>query len=154
MDVAESLSWVGDEAGGETGWEVTLARWHCWQSLHQAATWEAKPGQTKRLEISRLVALMPGCARLCTASKIGRRKAAGTRGLKTPDEVSTSMVAPCMETADTRRAAEELARWQSGQAGCAAASVARSTGEEEGGGPATAGGGTEDPEGALTSVDP
>jgi hypothetical protein len=24
--------------GGDTGWEVTLARWHCWQSLHQAAT--------------------------------------------------------------------------------------------------------------------
>jgi hypothetical protein len=32
--------------GNETGWEVTLTRWQSWQSRHQAATCEAKPGQT------------------------------------------------------------------------------------------------------------
>jgi hypothetical protein len=58
-----------------------------------------------------------------------------------------------METADTLRAVEELARWQSGQAGWAAASAARSTGGEDGDDPAVAGG-TEDPEGTFTSVDP
>jgi hypothetical protein len=96
---------------------------------------------------------MPGCARLCTASKIWRRKAAGTRGLKTPEEVSTRMVVPFKDTADIRRAEEELARWQSGQAGCAAASATRSTGGDGGDGPAVAGG-TEDPEGAFTPVNP
>jgi hypothetical protein len=50
--------------GGAAGCDDTLARWHCWQSLHQAATWEAKHSQTKRLEINHLVALIPGCARL------------------------------------------------------------------------------------------
>ncbi len=75
------------------------------------------------------------------------------RGLKTPEEVSTRMVAPFMDTAETRRAGEELARWQSGQAGCAAASATRSTGGDDGDGPAAAWG-TEDPEGAFTSVDP
>jgi hypothetical protein len=145
--------WMGlaMRPGGKTSWEVSLARWHDWQSRHQAATCEASPGQTKRLKISRLVALMPGCARLCTASKMARRKAAGMRGLKTPEEVSTRMVEPCMDTADTRRAGEELACWQSGQVGCAAASAARSPGEGEGGGPAV---GTEDPGGTFTSVDP
>jgi hypothetical protein len=74
-------------------------------------------------------------------------------GPEDPDEVSTSMVSPFMETAATRRAGEELARWQSGQAGCAAASATRSTGGDEGDGSAVAGG-TEDPEGAFTSVNP
>ncbi len=83
----------------------------------------------------------------------GAAKGDGNQGPEDPEEVSTSMVAPCKDIADTRRAEEELARWQSGQAGCAAARAARSTGVGEGGGPAVAGG-TEDPEGAFTSVDP
>jgi hypothetical protein len=139
--------------GGDEGWEVTLPRWQLWQSRHQAATWDARPGQTKWLEISLLVALIPGCARLCTASKMGHRKTAGTRGLKTPEEVSTRMGEPWREISETRWAGDDLARWQSGQAGCAAASAPRSTGDGEGSGLAVAGG-TEDPEGTFTSVDP
>ncbi len=111
--------WMGlaMSPGCETGWEVTLARWQGWQSRHQAATCDASPGQTKWLEISRCVALIPGCARLCTALKMGRQKAAGTRGLKTPEEVSTRMIEPCREIADTRRAgalASRLCRRQRG----------------------------------------
>ncbi len=74
---------------------------------------------------------MPGWARPWMASKIGRRKVAGTSGLNTPEEVSTRIGRPFSDTSDTRREKEELARWQSGQAACAAASAARSTGEEE-----------------------
>jgi hypothetical protein len=68
--------WVGlaMRPGGDDGWEVTLPRWQLWQSRHQAATWDARPGHMKRLDISLFIALMPGCARLCTASKMGRRK--------------------------------------------------------------------------------
>jgi hypothetical protein len=73
---------------------------------------------------------MPGWARPWTASKIGRRKPAGTRGLNTPEEVSTRMGRPFIDTSATRREEEELARWQSGQVDCAAANAARSTGGE------------------------
>ncbi len=109
--------WVGLAMcpGGDDGWDVTFPRWQLWQSRHQAATWDAKPGHTKRLEISLLVALMPGCARLCTASKMGWRKTSGTMGLKTPEEASTKMGEPCSEISETR--SDDLARWQSGQAG-------------------------------------
>jgi hypothetical protein len=79
---------------GNDGWEVNFPHWQLWQSRHQAATWDARPDHTKRLEISLLVALMAGCARLCTASKMGRQKTAGTRALKTPEEVSTRMGEP------------------------------------------------------------
>jgi hypothetical protein len=44
------------------------------------------------------------------ASKTGRRKLAGTSGLKTPEDVSTKMVNPSIETFDTRREGEEQAR--------------------------------------------
>ncbi len=86
------------------------------------------------------------------ASKIGRRKAAGTSGLKTPEEVSTRMGTPCMEISETRSAEEVYAHWQFGQAGCAAASAAKSTG---GGGQESSAvaAGTRDLEGAFTPVD-
>ncbi len=139
--------------GGDDGWDDTFPRWQLWQSWHQAATWDAKPGHTKRLEISLFVALMPGCARLCTASKMGWRKVSGMMGLKTREEVSTKMGEPSSEISATRRIGDDLARWQSGQSGWAAASAARSTGDGEGGDLAVAGG-TEDPEGIFTLVDP
>jgi hypothetical protein len=58
--------WVGllIAWGGAAGCLVTFARWHCWQSRHQAATWVDRQGQTKQLAIRRLVALMPGWAKL------------------------------------------------------------------------------------------
>jgi hypothetical protein len=61
----------------------------------------------------------------------------------------------------TLRAGEETASWQSGQDGCAAANVARSTGDVGGGEVAVtdatctslaAKKGTKDPKGAFTSV--
>jgi hypothetical protein len=58
-----------------------------------------------------------------------------------------------MITSDTRSAEDQLARWQSGQVACATASAARSTGEGGEDDPAMAGG-TEDPVGSFTSVDP
>jgi hypothetical protein len=95
---------------------------------------------------------MPGWARPWMASKIGQRKLAGTSGLKTPEDVSTRMDRPFIDTSETRREEEELARWQSGQAVCAAASAARSTGGEGWRSPAAAAG-TGDPEGAFIPVD-
>jgi hypothetical protein len=62
--VTEPLGRVGDVARRRCRLRRNLGPRHCWQSLHQAATWEAKHGQTKRLEINRLVALIPGCVRL------------------------------------------------------------------------------------------
>jgi hypothetical protein len=85
---------------------------------------------------------------------MGRRKLSGTRGLNTPDEVSTKIGEPCSDISATRRAGDDLARWQSGQEGWAAASAARSTGDGKGGDPAVGGEPPEDPEGAFTSVDP
>ena len=114
--------------GAAAGCLVTLALWQSWQSLHQAATCEDRQGQTKRLEMRRRVALMPGWARLWTASKMGRRKATGTSGLKTPEEVSTSIGQPSRETVETRREEENGARLQSGHPGWAAANAAKSTG--------------------------
>ncbi len=64
------------------------------------------------------------------ASKIVRRKVAGTSGLNTPEDVSTRMGRLFIDTSETRREEEELARWQYGQVACAVASAARSTGEE------------------------
>jgi hypothetical protein len=58
---------------------------------------------------------MPGCARLWMASKMGWRKLAGTSGLNMPEEVSTKMVNPSIETFDTWREGEEQAPWQSEQ---------------------------------------
>ncbi len=55
---------------------------------------------------------------------------------------------PFIDTSDTRREEEELARWQSGQAGCAAA---KSTGGE-GWLSLAAAAGTGDPEGAFIPV--
>jgi hypothetical protein len=95
---------------------------------------------------------MPGWARPWMVSKIGRRNLSGTSGLNTPDEVSTRMCMPFIDTSETRRVEEELARWQSGQAGCAAASAARSTGGEGWRSSAVAAG-TGDPGGAFTPVD-
>jgi hypothetical protein len=95
---------------------------------------------------------MPGWARPWMASKIGRQKLAGTSGLKTPEDVSTRIDRPFIDTSETRREEEELARWQSGQAGCAAANAARSTGGEGWRSPAVAAG-TGDPEGAFIPVD-
>jgi hypothetical protein len=87
------------------------------------------------------------------ASKIGRRKLAGTSGLKTPEDVFTRMDRPFIDTSDTRSEEEELARWQSGQAGCAAANAAKSTGGD--GWPSlAAAAGTGDPEGTFTPIDP
>ncbi len=135
--------------GGDTGELDALARW---QSRHHAATWEARPGQRKRLEINRLEALMPGWARPWMASKMGGQKLAGTSGLKTPEEVSTRMGKPSIEISETRSEGEELAHWQSGQAGCAAANAAKSTGGDGWLNPAVAAG-TGDPKGAFTPVD-
>ncbi len=59
---------------------------------------------------------MPGCARPWMASKIERRKLAGTSGLNTPEDVSTRMENPFIEIFDTRREGDEQAHWQSGQA--------------------------------------
>ncbi len=58
--------WVGLAMwlGGAAGCDEILDRWHCWQSLHQAAIWEAKHGQKNRLEINRFVAMIPGYASL------------------------------------------------------------------------------------------
>jgi hypothetical protein len=50
------------------------------------------------------------------ASKIERRKLAGTSGLNTPEDVSTRMENPFIEIFDTRREGDEQAHWQSGQA--------------------------------------
>jgi hypothetical protein len=61
------------------------------------------------------------------------------------------MGTPCMEIFDTRSAEEECAFWQSGQAGCAAASAAKSTGSGGQEDPAVAAG-TGDPEGFFTLV--
>jgi hypothetical protein len=63
------------------------------------------------------------------ASKMGRRKAAGTRGRKTSDDVSTIIDVLSILMVVTLRAEEELARRQSWQAGWAAARADRSTGE-------------------------
>jgi hypothetical protein len=60
-----------------------------------------RQGQTKWLAIKRLVALIPGWARLWMASKMGRLKLAGTRGRNTPDRVSTIMDVPCNSTTAT-----------------------------------------------------
>jgi hypothetical protein len=75
------------------------------------------------------------------ASKIWRRKAAGIRGLSTPDDVSTRIEAVPLSplgngscTCMTLRAGEERPRWQSGQSDCAAARSARLTGGGKAGG--------------------
>ncbi len=96
---------------------------------------------------------MPGWARPWMASKIDRRNLSGTSGRNTPDEVSTRMGMPFIDTSETRRDEEELAHWQSGQAGCAAANAARSTGGEGWRSPAGAAG-TGDPVGTFIPVDP
>ncbi len=59
------------------------------------------------------------------------------------------MGVPCIMT--SKRRVQRRCR-QSGQDDCAAARAAKSTGGDRGSGPALAGG-TEDPEGAFTSVD-
>ncbi len=75
--------------GDEGGCLEALALWQGRQSRHHAATWEARPVQTKRLAMRRLEARIPGWARQWMASKMGRRNAAGTRGRKMPADVST-----------------------------------------------------------------
>jgi hypothetical protein len=62
--------------------------------------------------------------------------------------LSTRMGDPFIDISDTQSAEDELARWQSGQESCAAASAAKSTGGGGWLGPAMAAG-TGDPEGAL-----
>ena len=110
------------------GCAVTFPLEHCWQSLHHCEMSLAKPGQTYLLAIRRRDALMPGCANEWTALKICRRNASGTKGRKTPEEVSTSNEVVPNATGMTRRDEEEMARWQSGQEGWAAARRWRSTG--------------------------
>jgi hypothetical protein len=61
---------------------------------------------------------------------MGRQKTAGTRGRKTPDDVSTIIDVLSILMVVTLRAEEEAARWQSGHDSWAAA---RSTGGEGGG---------------------
>jgi hypothetical protein len=46
--------------GSAAGFLVTLVRQHCSHALHQAATLLASCGHTYLLEMSRLVALVPG----------------------------------------------------------------------------------------------
>ncbi len=87
------------------------------------------------------------------ASKIGRLKAAGTSGWKTPEGVSTRMEVPCSWTTNTWREEEVGALWQSGHWAWAAARASKSTGGGEECGPAGAEG-TGDPEGTFTPVDP
>lgn len=58
---------------------------------------------------------MLGCARPWMVLKISRRKAVGTSSRNTPDEVSTRMGTLFIIISKTRRAEDELARWQSGQ---------------------------------------
>jgi hypothetical protein len=93
---------------------------------------------------------------------MGRRNTAGTRGRKTPDDVSIIDVLSILMVV-TLRAKEKAARWQSGHDGWAAAKAARSNGEEGGGAEAETAAAcgvlvakvwTEDPEGAFTSVLP
>jgi hypothetical protein len=97
------------------------------------------------------------------ASKMGRRKAAGTRGQKTPKDVSTIIDVLSILMVVTLSADNEAARWQSLHDGCAAASAARYIGGVETGEEAiteatsaelAAKVGTEDPEGAFTSILP
>jgi hypothetical protein len=94
---------------------------------------------------------------------MGRRKTAGTSGRKIPDDVSTIKDVLSILIVVTLRAEEEAACWQSGHEGWAAASAARSTGEEGGGAEAETAAAcrvlaakvwTEDPEGTFTSVLP
>jgi hypothetical protein len=117
--------------GGDESCVEALALWQGRQSLHHSATWEARRGQTKRLAMSRLVARIPGWAKLCIASKMGRRKTAGTSGRKTPDDVSTIIDVLSILMVVTLRAEEETALWQSEHDGWAAASATRSTREVE-----------------------
>jgi hypothetical protein len=107
---------------------VTLAAWHRVHCLHHSATSLARCGHKKRLPISCLLALIPGCAREWMASKICFLNAAGTSGRKTPLDVSTSKSVPARDTLSTLSTAEFAARLQSGQPGCAAAKAASSTG--------------------------
>ena len=70
------------------GWRVTLARWQNWQSLDQWVMSVDIPVHTQRADMSRLVALMPGWARVWTAAKAGYRKGGGSSGRGAPVEKS------------------------------------------------------------------
>ena len=69
---------------GAVYWRVTLPRWQCWQSRHQAAISVDMPFHSQREVISRPVALMPGWANPWMAVKTAGRWDLGTSGRRLP----------------------------------------------------------------------
>jgi hypothetical protein len=74
---------------------VVLPRLQAVHSLHHLFTSLAAPFHTNRDVRSRLVARIPGWARLWTALKIACLSATGTKGLTWPEEVSHKRETPC-----------------------------------------------------------
>ena len=67
---------------GAVYWSVTLPRWQCWQSLHQATMSEDMPFHSQRDEINCWDTLMPGWANTWIVVKTDRRWDLGTTGLE------------------------------------------------------------------------
>ncbi len=76
---------------------VTLLCAQSWQSRHEAVMSRAIPFHTNLLEISLFVAIIPGCAMLCKATKTAFKKVRGTRGRGAPQETSHHICpVPCL----------------------------------------------------------
>lgn len=73
--------------------------------MAQAPTSLSKPGGTKRAEISLLEPLTPGCETLCRTAwtRPGLQKTSGTRGLRTPVELSQNKLLELLGTEITER---------------------------------------------------
>ena len=70
------------------GWRVTLAHWQNWQSLDQWVMSVDMPVHTHLADMRRLVALMPGWARVWTAAKAAYWKGSRSRGQGAPVDKS------------------------------------------------------------------
>ena len=90
-----------------------LARSHCWQSLHHAATSLLRPRHMTLVAISRLVARDPAWARPWKAAALSTR---GTSCRTFPLETQQRSSMPPTVRFSIRREVEEAARCVSGQA--------------------------------------
>ena len=96
---------------GAAGCLVTLARWHCWHDLHQAARSDAMPCQTTRADANLLVARVLGWAKPWMAVKTDWHSSTGIRGQTWPVEMSQSSWTPSWRRAYSWRDEETAVDW-------------------------------------------
>ncbi len=83
---------------------VTLLRAQSWQARHQDVMSRAIPFHTNLLDISLFVAIIPGCAILCIATKTAFLKERGTTGRGAPLDTSHHIcLDPCLTCTSCRQ---------------------------------------------------